>query len=121
MKAKKKVVPPDPPAASPLAAPADQRSHRNTPPIRLPDDEPIKRDTSVHFPSSLNEIEGLSDVDLKIWASMAMELGRALWLERSRRLNAADPELRGLSEMDRSTRNHVLRYIYKNDPDRIPF
>lgn len=105
MKAKKKVVPA--PAAQPslvvLSDPQPDRKHR------------------IHFPTSLDEIEGLSDADLREFAGMASELGRALWLEQSRRKNLKDPQLQGLADMDRRTRNHVLIYLAKRDPEFIPF
>lgn len=123
MKARKKVVPVAQPAPSAVPMPpsrsmADQ-AHLNM--ISLSNPEPLSRKQTLKFPTSLDEIEALSEPDLATWAGMASELARALWLERSRRKNLKDPQLQKLADMDRRTRNHVLIYLYKNDPERIPF
>ncbi len=117
MKAKKKA----PPAAQPAPAPDHRTGAQFDTLVNLSSPEPLSRKHRLAFPTSLDEIEALTEPDLVIWAGMASELARALWLERARRKNLRDPQLQNLAEMDRKTRNHVLIYMYKNDPERIPF
>jgi len=114
MKAKKKAPPV-------LPAPDHRTGVQFDNLVKTSSPEPLSRKQQLKFPTSLDEIEGLSEPDLAIWAGLASELARALWLERARRKNLKDPQLQGLADMDRRTRNHVLVYLAKRDPELIPF